>query len=555
MAKLHPALSSVHPHTAGLAAELDVLERLAGLSDAFEVFHSVDWSSGSATTERHGEIDVVIVNQAGDLLLVEVKAGGVEFRPDGIFKRYQERERDVTRQVRTQYATMRSRLQDAGLSVQLHHLLVLPDVRVKSETVQWPRERIVDAGQFDELLTYVMEQLGVGVPDPALHVRVIDFLENRFQVAPDVSALAGRVVQASRRLSAGLATWVPRLTVPSGVIRVVGTAGSGKTQLALRLLRDADRQGVKAAYVCFNRALADHMTRVAPVRTPAETFHEYALRVCRRAGMEIDFGAAGIFERIASGCIALLEDAEPDLDLLILDEGQDLQPEWVQALLSRLRLAGRVVLMEDPNQQLYPDRPGYELPEATTVTSLENFRTPRQLVGLINLLQLSDVPIEACSPHEGELADPIVYADDSDVLQATEQAVQRCLQRGFALEDIAVVSLRGRGHSALLQADRLGPWPLRRFAGNYDEAGNALWTRGELLAESVRRFKGQATPAVVLTECDFEALDTMARRLLFVGFTRASVHLEWVVSRRFETTLRSSEPFASPPAGSRQSGS
>jgi hypothetical protein len=37
---------------------------------------------------------------------------------------------------------------------------------------------------------------------------------------------------------------------------------------------------------------------------------------------------------------------------------------------------------------------------------------------------------------------------------------------------------------------------------------------------------------VVLTECDFEQWDDKTRRLLFVGLTRARVHLEWVVSER-----------------------
>ena len=36
--------------------------------------------------------------------------------------------------------------------------------------------------------------------------------------------------------------------------------------------------------------------------------------------------------------------------------------------------------------------------------------------------------------------------------------------------------------------------------------------------------------AVVLTECDLERLEEMNRGLLFVGLTRARVHLEWVVS-------------------------
>ena len=547
MARLFPALPPSAIRSAGLAAELNVVERLAtGLSDAFSVFHSVDWSVGSAAAERHGEIDVVVANQAGDLLLIEVKSGSVEFRPDGVFKRYAQETQDVAQQLRMQYGGMRSRLRQAGLGVRLHSLLVLPDVKVQSETAQWPRERIVDSGQLDQLVGCVSELLGVGVPAPQLHAQVIAFLENTFRVAPDVSALTGRVMEVSRRLSSGLATWVPRLSVPSGLIRVAGTAGSGKTQLALQLLRDADRQGLRARYICFNRALADHMARIAPVRTPVETFHEHAVRVCRTAGTVFDFKEPGVFDRIAAACIRILDDLAPDPDLLVLDEGQDLQPEWVEAMLARLRPGGRVVLMEDPNQRLYADRPEYELADATTVTSLENFRTPRALVRLINLLELSGEPIEACSPHEGEVPDPLVYDDEGGCIRATESAVKRCLERGFALEDVAVISRRGRDRSALLGLDRLGPWPTRRFSGRYDEGRGAIWTDGALLIESVRRFKGQASPAVVLTECDFDWSDPMARRLLFVGLTRAMLHAEWVVSRSTAQALELRLQVASP---------
>jgi hypothetical protein len=108
--------------------------------------------------------------------------------------------------------------------------------------------------------------------------------------------------------------------------------------------------------------------------------------------------------------------------------------------------------------------------------------------------------------------------------------VERCISRGFALDDIAVISMRGRERSQLLGIDRLGIWTLRRFTGAFDAYGTPVWTEGALLVESVRRFKGQAAAAVVLTECDFAQLDAMNRRLLFVGLTRARVHLEWVVS-------------------------
>ena len=128
------------------------------------------------------------------------------------------------------------------------------------------------------------------------------------------------------------------------------------------------------------------------------------------------------------------------------------------------------------------------------------------------------------------MPNPIVYSSAQNIERCTVAAVERCLQRGFGLSDVALVSLCGRAHSVLQGADRLGTWTLNHFTGQYDEGGNALWSGGQLLIDSVRRFKGQAAMAVVLTECDLAQLTQLNRRLLFVGLTRARVHLEWVVS-------------------------
>jgi hypothetical protein len=530
MARLCPSLPPRAALNAGEYAELELLQTLErGLSDAYTLFHSVEWSRGAGEKEQHGEIDIVVVNQAGDVLLMEVKSGSVDFQSGGIFKTYGAKTKDIKAQVGLQYGALRSRLKDANLSVHLNHLLVLPDLKVKSETAQWPRERIVDSDEISNIVSRIAQLLGPGLHSDDLE-RVLAFFENRFRVVPDVSALAGRLQQQASRLSSGLATWVPRIDAPSGVIRVVGTAGSGKTQLALRLLRDADAAGQRAAYICFNRALADHMGSVSPVKTPAETFHEYAVRVVRRAGHSVDFSLPDAFQTIATECIAALSSCDPDLDLIVLDEVQDLQPEWVQAMLTRLRPAGKAVLLEDPEQQLYKDREPFDIPEAVTVTSNENFRSPRALVKLINWLHLTATEVESLSTHEGEMPDPIVYESPERIAPCTVKAIERCLQRGFSVDDIAIVSMRGRERSLLQGLDRLGSWTLRHFTGKFDAGGGPIWTDGQLLIESVRRFKGQAAAAVVLTECDLEQLDAISRKLLFVGLTRARVHLEWVVS-------------------------
>ena len=535
--------------SAGLMGELQVLQALEqGLSDAYCLFHGVEFQHLATQGEQHGELDIVVVNQAGNVLLIEVKCGAVDSGANGIFKTYRGTVRNVVSQVRHQYGAMRSRLSDAGLPVEVSHLLVLPDAKVSTTTAQWPRERIVDSTQIDGLVSRVSEILNPGVSDDDTQHRVIDFFANRFHLEPDVSALAGRLATAHTQLSAGLAIWVPRITAPSGVIRVMATAGSGKTQLALRLLRQADADRQRAAYLCFNRTLADHIGRIAPVRTTAQTWHEYALSVARTEGVVVDLEQPDAFNQISFACIAALAGRRADLDLLVLDEMQDLQPDWVAALLSRLRPEGLAVLLEDPSQRLYTDREEFDISDAVTVTSMENFRSPRVLVQLINALRLTNSEVEAMSEYKGAAPDPIVYRNSSEIAPCTALGVRRCLERGFAIDDIAVVSMRGRERSELLNLSQLDQWSLRRFTGAYDSGGGAIWNSGELLIDSVRRFKGQAAPAVVLTECDLTGWDPMTRHLLFVGLTRARIHLEWVISTATEGLVQAA--FATPPSGS-----
>jgi superfamily I DNA and RNA helicase len=84
----------------------------------------------------------------------------------------------------------------------------------------------------------------------------------------------------------------------------------------------------------------------------------------------------------------------------------------------------------------------------------------------------------------------------------------------------------------VLQLPTLGGLTTRRTSGKYDTAGNALWHEGDLLVESVYRFKGQSAPAVVLCEVDFETLSPLEARKLFVGMTRGQMRVEVVLTER-----------------------
>lgn len=240
MAALLPDISSDVTNRLGFRREVDVLQLLQRtLPDGYEIFHGVDWHSLYEGKDCHGEIDFVVMNRSGSLLLVEVKAGELAVRHGKLFKAYGQRERDVAIQVRIQYSAMRSLLEKAGFKVQVNNCLVLPDYRVDAATiVAIPRVRIVDAVDFASLSDCVQSLLPLGEPQLQAD-SVHTFLSNIPAVVPNVSILQGQLQQATRCLADGLATWVPRIQAPTRRCRIQATAGLGKTQLALKLLHDA----------------------------------------------------------------------------------------------------------------------------------------------------------------------------------------------------------------------------------------------------------------------------------------------------------------------------
>ena len=69
-----------------------------------------------------------------------------------------------------------------------------------------------------------------------------------------------------------------------------------------------------------------------------------------------------------------------------------------------------------------------------------------------------------------------------------------------------------------------------RVMGILNVTPDSFSDEGELLTESLYRFKGQSAPAVVVCEVDFETLTDQDRRKLFVGLTRAQLRVELVLS-------------------------
>lgn len=529
--------------------ELQTLAVLAkGLPGDYTVYHAVHWTNVEGQHVIYGEIDFVVVNRAGQLLAIEQKTGALDETEHGLAKRHGGKAGLVPVQMARTIAGLRSKLARSleidEEAVTLDSLLYCPDHIVRAPTTAGlSPERIVDAARSGSLCRVIQEILppGDGSPQtPAVH----RFLRDIIRLETDVSALIGQARELVTRLAGGLSHWARQIDIEPFRLRVTGTAGSGKTQLALAEYRDALERGRRPLYVCFNRPLADHFARIAPPGGLACSFHMLCDRVLRQAGQTPDFSQANAFERLVAeaGAVPLADGLR--FDTVIVDEGQDFSPAWRDQVLRHAGPQSRVLWLEDPMQNLY-GHPSPELPGWVRLRADGNFRSPRPVVGFLRALLPPDIRIDALAPvAEGEV-ELLTYRDPEGLQHAVKQAIRKCYSAGFRHEDVAVLSYHGRGSSQVLNQDRLGPHMLRRFMGRYDLFGQPEYSQGDVLAESVYRFKGQSVPAVVLAEIDFANLDEQAVRKLFVGATRATMKLVLVASEPAAALLADKLPHLS----------
>lgn len=520
----------------GAQREIQTLATLAGqLPDDYTVYHAVHWTNVEHGHAIFGEVDFVVVNRAGDLLLIEQKAGYLTETDEGLAKPYPGKVKSVPAQMARMVDALRRKMnarKDLAWS-QIDTLLYCPDYKVlKPAAAGIAPERIVDRDRRELLAALIMQILPPG--EPADTRAIHNFLRGIIQLETDVSVMIGQARSLVTRLSGGLAHWARQLEFAPFRLRVIGTAGSGKTQLALGAFNDALSAGRRPLYVCFNRPLADHFAAIVnPAGSDglACTFHALCETIVRATGETPDFTQADAFDRLIDRAAALPLPESLRFDTLIVDEGQDFSESWRDLVFRHLTADGRVIWLEDPLQNLYA-RPPVPLPGWVTLRSLANYRSPREVVRLLQPLVGDEYPLEVLSPFQSGEVEFLTYGDAADLLQQVKAGLRKCFSAGFRKEDVAVVTWHGREHSHLLRHDRLGDLTFRTFNGAYDLFGRPIYDAGDILMESVYRFKGQSAAAVVLAEVDFETLDDKAIRKLFVGATRAMMKLVLVLSER-----------------------
>ncbi|HEX4855793.1 MAG TPA: ATP-binding domain-containing protein [Limnobacter sp.] len=554
-ARVYPTETSELALDGVQARERDVLLQLqADLPDNFTIYHGIHWSRIEHGLTVTGRIQFLVLGPSGILYSILMKTGLMKVEQGRVLKQLGEQRQDVFNALAEQADLLAQKFR------QQHHgdLLIEPIFYCPDFTVPEPTglsvnaERVVDARRKNDLGSLIRTidesaDLLSTHPNPkGIHA----FLCNELNLVPEVGALSQAAETLVTRLSQGLEQWVGRLEFQPFRLRVSGTAGSGKSQLAFSELQKNSARKARTLYVCYNRPLSSHMA--AQVREAGlagavvYNFHALCDRMLRDAGQEIDYSEPGVFGKLAEMVLQTAMDKRWVFDSIVVDEGQDFEQSWLGVLQRCAHPTTRWLWLEDPMQNLYA-KPAVELPGWVNLHAPVNYRNPKRVVQALQLVQSQfsiENPlmqgIEAACPLEGLPIEFFEYQSDEELFSQTSKAITACLRHGFTRDKIVVLSMRGHEKSKVLAQSSLGPHSLRHFTGRYDDHGSQIFTEGNVHAESVYRFKGQSAQAVVVTELYFENFDEADFRKLFVAMTRAKLLLVMVGQTDTLARLRAS---------------
>ena len=417
-------------------------------------------------------------------------------------------------------------------SLNIDYLIYCPDHRVININASGiDRERVVDGNSKTRLSNYIERLLDVKTDASAgLIAELHDFFLSSLRIVPDVASYKSNQEKVYRQLLSGLSDVIDNLEFEPFRLRVTGTAGSGKTQVTLAFCDRMLAQEKKPLLLCYNRALADKLKEVVGTGVMVNTYHGFCREKAAEAGVPIDFSNInkdGFWRDVQDRLVAAASVDTPEYDCLIVDEGQDFENEWYDIIDMFLTEDAARLWLEDPLQNLRATDT-IKLPGFVTYNETSNFRTPTSIAGFIRKSLGQEFRQRNMLPGLG--VQMFEYSKTDQLEGKLAHRIIELVKAGFKPSDIAIISCRGMGSTALRETDRIGKHFIRRFTGKYDERENQIYTRGELLFDTIFRFKGQQAPVIILTDLD-ESLEVneRSRRILYCAMTRATVLLELIV--------------------------
>ncbi len=524
--------------------EIPVLKMLGDeLPDNYTVFHGVHWSQENSNWTLFGEIDFVVLNQSGKVLVIEQKNGPLEETKDGLVKRYGDHEKNPVQQLQRSINRVREKFRSANPQhslTDIDYLVYCPDYKVRhTNAAGVGTGRIVDARSKYLLAKKIEKILGKGKRSAdGQYERVRNFFSQTLNLVPDIHSHIESQEAGFKRHIGEHARILMDLEMQPFRLKITGTAGSGKSQFAREYYDRELSNNRNILMLCFNRPLSDQLRQSIGAAGRVNTFLGFCDEFLRSAGKPVNFDSAVanpyFWNTVLDRIVGVEIPDEWKYDSLIVDEGQDFEQEWFEIIQLFLHDNANILWLEDRDQNLY-GKPRVSLDDFAVGQFVGyhyqvNYRSPESIARFI--LQTLPFEFEQGNNRLGLGVKIHAYNEAEEQSGIVSNIVEKLIKDGFTYRQIIVLACCGLRRSTFHDLSTVGNLSLRKFT-EYDDNGQQCYSPGDLRFDSVYRFKGLEMPAVILVDVDpdEDSLDSF-NTVLYCGMTRASIRLEMAVKKQ-----------------------
>lgn len=499
-------------------SENRVATALRRLPEDWIVLHHVSWQSRRSGRQGDGEADFVVLHPKRGLLVIEVKGGGIEIH-EGRWSTTDRRGDDYKIKNPYEQATASKHallawLKEHGLAERIRighavafpHMATLPNMGPAGPSAISLTRRDLD--NIDAKIARCFDHWELKAELTGHEVtKLVGLLAPTVSVTPN---LAGKTAEAEQALLLFTAEQVEAfagLRASRGGL-ILGSAGTGKTLLAIARAQQLAKDGFRTLLVCYNELLGADLARrtAVPPALSAGTFHSICLAEAAKARLPVPAQKDAIWwekqapELLVEACAV----TETSFDAIVVDEAQDFSPLWLDALRCLIATDKDAPFFEfaDPRQDIWARDwtrdPRYPFVFELT-TNMRNTRPIAERVAATIAISSKDRGVTGPQPI-WRLTDG--SPRESDVIAA----VEALLDEGLKPADIVVLAEDGAFANRLRE----------RSIGSYSFG---RWGSRGVPVESIARFKGLDAGAVVLVLGENKGLNSPAQA--YVGMSRA----------------------------------
>jgi hypothetical protein len=469
------------------------------------------------------EIDLLVLMPDCGAVVIEVKGGRVSFREGGWKQTdaHGSHPIDPVRQARNGVYSLKRFLENhpswsrghvrAGWMVALPYTHVTGDMGPEGR-----RDLLIGEQDIPEIAGLVYDRLlrpdiqtplpAVGWVDSAVAL-LQGSSDEPAEIAERTAARLEHVDQLTSRQSMAL-----DIARRNRLIEFTGSAGTGKTWLAIEQAKRWTESGERVAFVSYTRGVIEMVNKVfadLPAKSrPAfvGTFHllGYTWGVTPPTDADSHFWEHEAVALTLAAGKALVDSQR--FTAFVVDEAQDFADSWWPALLSSAASPEfRLAVFRDDEQTVFSERRGRpELPLIPLVLD-DNLRNSRQIVDTFRPLVAAEITAKGGSSF------PVEYVDCSsdDVIAAADDVVADLLERrGWLPEHVALITTQHRHPVHVeLGEDKSAYW-------------KELWATNDVFYSTVAGFKGLERPVVVLAVDGFHPTAN-PRSVMYTGMSRA----------------------------------